>query len=301
MWRAVGMGSSSRSRRRPPAVALIVVLALGGGACSGKDEATRSGPRLSKAKLLAEGNAICAKLDKEVTAIIDQLVESAEEPTAKQSQKALRDVVPLYETAFDELRSLNPPKADEKTVDRFLALNDLAFEKLKEASKQPAQAQVFLNSDDDPFRSALEVADRFDLDACGTGGSRAEQELTAAQRSAATEVSVTTTEYAYAGLPPEVPAGPLLLGFTNKGTELHELVVTKLGDGQTIEQLLALVGESDPASDTLNVGFASAGPEGSTQLGVMTTPGTYALFCTMFGRDGVRHYAKGLATTLKVL
>lgn len=281
-------------------VAFVVALVLSGVACSGKDAATRSGPRLSKAKLLAEGNAICARLDKEVTAIIDELVESAEAPTAKQSQKALREVVPLYERAFDELRRLNPPEADEKTLDQLITLNDVAFEKLKEASKQPAQAEVFLNSDDDPFRSALEVADRFDLDACGSGGSRARQELTAAQRGAATKVAVTSTEYAYAGLPPDVPAGPLLLGFTNKGTELHELVVTKLGDGQTIEQLLALVGASDPAGDALNVGFASAGAEGSTELGVMTTPGTYALFCTMFGRDGVRHYSKGLATTLEV-
>ncbi len=295
------MRSPSPSRRRLLPVACIVMLVLTGSACSGKDTTTRSGPRLSKGQLLAQGNAICAKLDKGVTAIIDELGKRAEAPTPKQAQKALREVVPLYERALDNLRSLNPPKADEKTVDQLITLNDLAFDKLKEASKQPAQAQVFLNSDDDPFRSALEVADRYDLDECGTGGSRARHELTAAQRSAATKVSVTSTEYAYAGLPPEVPAGPLLLRFTNKGTELHELVVTKLGDGQTIEQLLALVGASDPASDALNVGFASAGPEGSTELGVMTTPGTYALFCTMFGRDGVRHYAKGMATTLKVL
>lgn len=281
-------------------VVVVVVSALLVNACSSDDSVKRTGPRLTKEQLLAKANGICVALDDAVLPIIEGLVKDEKAPTPKQSQKALRDVVPLYKKAFDDLRRLNPAEDVEKTMDQFIALNDQAFEGLNKAAEDSAQAQIFLNSDDDPFRPALEIADRNDLDECGTGGSRANEELTDVQRKAATKVSVTSTEYAYAGLPPEVPAGPMLLRFVNKGTELHELVVTKLADGQTIEQLLALVDTGEPESDTGNLGFASAGPEGSTELGVMTTPGNYALFCTMFGRDGARHYTKGLATTLNV-
>lgn len=273
---------------------------LAGGACSKDDEAKRSGPRLSKDQFLTKGNAVCVELDKGVSAIIDRLVASESAPTPKQAQAALRNVVPLYEDAFDQLRVLNPPSADEKLIDQYILLNDQAFQKLKEASKQPVQAQVFLNSDDDPFRAALEMADRYGLDDCGTGGARANEELTPSQRSAAAKVAVISKEYSYEGLSPEVQAGPVIFDFTNNGTEMHELVVTRLADGQSLEQLLALVDKADPASDTLNLGFATAGPQGSTDLGVMTTPGTYALFCSIFGRDGVRHYSKGLATTIRV-
>lgn len=286
--------------RTPLSVVAVVSIALGAFGCSSDDAAKRSGPRLSKQQFIKQGEAICTKLDKEVSAIIDKLVAGSEAPTAKQSQKALREVAPIYDDALDELRKLNPPKADEKMIDQYLALNDQGFEKLKAASKQPAQAQIFLNSDDDPFRDALEIADRYDLDACGTGGARAKTELTASQRSSATKVTVVAKDFTYEGIPAEVKNGPVLFEYSNKGTELHELVVTKLADGQTIEQLLALVNTGEPASDTLNAGFASAGPEGSTELGVMTTPGTYAVFCSMFGRDGVRHYAKGMQTTFRV-
>ncbi len=287
-------------RARLGGVLPVLLVGLIAGACGGEDAPKRSGPRLSKEQLLAEGNAVCTTLNAEVKAIIDRLVTRDEAPTAKQAQEALRDLVPLYKKAADQLRVLNPPKADEKTVDQFLVLYDIAVEKLEEASKEAARAEIFFNSDDDPFRSALEAADRYDLDRCGTGTSQAEQELTAEQRNAATKVPVTSTEYAYAGIPPEVPAGPVLLQFTNKGTELHELVVARLEGGQTLDQLLALVETADPSVDVLDIGFASAGPEGSTELGVVTTPGTYALFCTILGRDGVGHYAKGLATTLTV-
>lgn len=276
-------------------VALLSLVAFG---CSGDGEVKRTGPRLNKDQLMEKGNAICTSLDVEVTAIIDELVQSDKAPTPKQSQEALREVVPIYEDALNDLKRLNPPEADEATIDQFIALNDKAFENLKEASKKPEQAQVFLNSDDDPFRPALEVADRYGLDGCGTGGSRAKKNLTDAQKAEATKITVTSTEYAYSGLPPQVPSGPVLFKFENKGTELHEMVVTKLSDGQSLEQLLALVDAADPASDVANLGFSSAGPEGSTELGVMTTPGNYAIFCSLLTRDGTRHYAKGLATTL---
>ncbi len=278
-------------------VALFSLVAFG---CSDDGEVKRTGPRLTKEQLIENGNAICASLDVEVTAIIDELVQSDKAPTPKQSQEALRDVVPIYEDVLNDLKRLNPPEADEKTIDQFIALNDQAFETLKEAAKKPEQAQVFLNSDDDPFRAALEVADRYGLDGCGTGGSRAKKNLTDSQKAEATKITVTSTEYVYSGLPPQVPSGPVLFKFENKGTELHEMVVTKLGDGQSLEQLLALVDAADPAGDVANLGFSSAGPEGSTELGVMTTPGNYAIFCSLLTRDGTRHYAKGLATTLNV-
>lgn len=294
------MHATTCSRRAHLWVALVLLVGLAAASCSDEETVKRSGPRLSKEQLLAEGNAVCVKLNTEVTAIIDGLVTRSEAPTSKQAQEALRDLVPLYKKAADELRVLNPPESDEKTLDQFIVLYDVAVDKLEEASKEAARAEIFFNSDDDPFRSALEAADRYDLDRCGTGTSRAEQELTAEQRSAATKVPVTSTEYSYGGVPPAVPAGPVLFQFANKGTELHELVVTRLAEGQSLEQLLALVEAADPASESLDIGFASAGPEGSTELGVMTTPGTYALFCTILGRDGVGHYAKGLASTLTV-
>ena len=57
-----------------------------------------------------------------------------------------------------------------------------------------------------------------------------------------TDLTVTASEYAFDGLPREIPAGPAVFTLENSGKEFHELLLIKVNDGvtETADELLAL-------------------------------------------------------------
>ena len=92
---------------------------------------------------------------------------------------------------------------------------------------------------------------------------------------------VAATEYAFDGLPDELPAGPTSFELANDGAELHELVLVRINDGvtQTAEELLALPEEEALALVTMVPGPAFAAPGDDDYVVADLEPGNYAAVC----------------------
>lgn len=95
---------------------LLLPLAALAVACGGDGD-----DRLSREVLASKVNAICAKFDRQLTALgdpssIDEVAEFARKATG------------LAREGVAELRSLEPPEEDEQQYDRFLAEGDRVVE-----------------------------------------------------------------------------------------------------------------------------------------------------------------------------
>ena len=95
----------------------------------------------------------------------------------------------------------------------------------------------------------------------------------------ATPVTVTGTEYQFAGGEELATMGSYALTFTNVGTELHEAVVVKLADGETrpLEELLA--SEEEPETTDIAFAFACPGASSEPVAAEITEPGRYVMLC----------------------
>lgn len=141
-------------------------------------------------------------------------------------QPAVADIVA---TAPDELAD----EADRFStiVDEIAATGDGSLFESPEAAEDSATAHAF------------------DLENCGWEA-----------------VDVTATNYAFAGLPDELPSGPTSFDLSNEGEDVHELLLLRKNDGvtQSAEELLALP-EEEAMSLATPIGspaFALPGEEG---------------------------------------
>jgi hypothetical protein len=105
---------------------------------------------------------------------------------------------------------------------------------------------------------------QYDLDTCGW-----------------TTHDVQTTEYAFADIPDELPAGPASFELTNEGNEVHELILMRKNDGVTdsAEELLALPQEQAMTKVTMLGSPAFALPGASDAKVVDLEPGDYVAAC----------------------
>ncbi len=95
------------------------------------------------------------------------------------------------------------------------------------------------------------------------------------------ELGVVASEYAFGGVPAELPAGPIIVSFENIGQEIHVFEVARINDDVTLstDELLALPEEEVFTMITL-VGGAFAVCRGRTGNTVMDlTPGRYIAVC----------------------
>jgi hypothetical protein len=94
------------------------------------------------------------------------------------------------------------------------------------------------------------------------------------------ELDVQAQEYAFVGIPEEVPAGPTVVTFENIGEEAHEFALFRINDDvtMTVEELLALPQE-EAESMLTEVGgtFALPGQTGYTVIDL--TPGRHVALC----------------------
>jgi hypothetical protein len=108
------------------------------------------------------------------------------------------------------------------------------------------------------------------------------------------------TEYAFTAVgATEITEMPvLLLHGANQGAEPHEMVVLKLPEGMTIDQLLA---DESLFSQVEFIGqsFFEPGQEGDMAL-VNLPAGTYTLVCFVTAPDGQPHAAKGMVSEFTV-
>jgi hypothetical protein len=95
------------------------------------------------------------------------------------------------------------------------------------------------------------------------------------------EVDATATEYAYSGLPAELPAGDYVLRLRNDGAEPHELQLVRVNDGVTesVEEILGLP-EGEQLERVTPLTGVFAPPDGSAlQVVRLADAGTYVALC----------------------
>jgi len=93
-------------------------------------------------------------------------------------------------------------------------------------------------------------------------------------------LNLTASEYAFGGLPTELPAGGTIINLANIGEEVHEVAVMRINDDTelTLEELLALPEEEGEQYVTfLNVAFAFPDEVGHTVVNL--EPGRYVAIC----------------------
>ena len=94
------------------------------------------------------------------------------------------------------------------------------------------------------------------------------------------EANVAGTEYAFGGLPAELPAGPIIISLENIGEQVHELILIRVNDDVTLtlDELLALPEEESNTMAT-PVGFLFAFPGTAFDTVLDLTPGRYVALC----------------------
>jgi len=121
-----------------------------------------------------------------------------------------------------------------------------------------------------------------------------------------TPVSVQGRDYAYDGLPEELPAGRINLQFANVGEEEHEVVILGQAEGSeaTFEELLAAGDPEALFSQTTFEGVTFGPPDSTTYLAVDLEPGTYLFLCNLpvgGGEDGAPHHTAGMQQLVEVV
>lgn len=108
-------------------------------------------------------------------------------------------------------------------------------------------------------------------------------------------VEITGVEYAFEGVPAEVPAGLTALGFTNGGEEAHEMGVFKFAEGVTAEEALAFEGDPEEEGLVSEVGFVFGELDGDTAyVNSELDPGSYGMACFIPGPEGKSHAELGM-------
>lgn len=98
--------------------------------------------------------------------------------------------------------------------------------------------------------------------------------------------------------------GPAEITLENEGEEQHELALSLLDEGRTIQDVEDVIAEGVPDEPppwitTVDGTFAEPG-QASEPLEVTLEPGTYLLACFVTNRDGVPHAALGMLSTIEV-
>jgi hypothetical protein len=145
--------------------ALALVAGCGSGSDSSSTEATASS--LTKADFLKQGNAICAKGNKEIEQGFEEFgkehkFSKTNEPTQAELEEAAEEVlIPNIRQELDAIRALGAPSGEEAEVEKVLA----AAEKgLKQGEEDPG---AMIKEGEGPFKEANQLAREFGLVKCG--------------------------------------------------------------------------------------------------------------------------------------
>lgn len=139
------------------------------GASGASGTSGAQGPALSKSQFLAQGNAICAKGDKEINAAGKKVFSQGQAPSQATQEKFVTDtVIPNIQSQIDAIKSLSPPSGDEDQVSAITDAAQSALDKVKADPTLITQSQS--GSQSDPFAEANKLANAYGLNKCGSGG-----------------------------------------------------------------------------------------------------------------------------------
>lgn len=116
----------------------------------------------------------------------------------------------------------------------------------------------------------------------------------------AADVQVNAHEFHF-DTPETVAAGATTINMTDSGQQQHEMVLIRIEDGHTLDDLEAAI--SDPSGEppdwvTLQPSLSAVAPGQSATFSVNLTPGSYAMLCFIGDPEsGQPHAALGMVTT----
>jgi hypothetical protein len=144
------------------AVAAIAMIVAG---CGGSRDSSESTSSLTKAEFVKQGNAVCAKGNKEIQEgfeEFEQEVGSQKQPTKAQLTEAIETIVlPAVRQQVEGVKDLGAPSGEEAKVE---AITDAAEEALEKGEEDPASLTT---EKADPFAKANELANEYGLVKCG--------------------------------------------------------------------------------------------------------------------------------------
>lgn len=119
------------------------------------------------------------------------------------------------------------------------------------------------------------------------------------------DITVDLVDFNFA-IPSEIESGPKVWQINNKGNQWHEMAIVKLGEGVTIDDVLAMMSSEEPPDGPPpfeDVAFWAPNSPGET--GYVTwdlPPGEYTVLCFLpdIAGDMSAHAAHGMYTNLTV-
>jgi hypothetical protein len=139
--------------------------------------------------------------------------------------------------------------------------------------------------------------------ACGAPQPSAQQSPTVAAEPAATpvpEVVITAKEYSFAG-PESIAGGWTKVTLDNQGAKSHDLVLFRLDDGKTMDDVMAALESEGPPPDWISIfGQSSADAGKRTMFIANLVPGKYAMISFGDEEDGPPDAAKGMVKSMAV-
>ena len=155
------------SKRFTALFAALAVLAMIVAGCGGDSDSTESTSSLTKAEFVKQGNAICAKGEKEIEEGFEEFAKENNLPENKQPSKAqlteaVEEVVlPTVDEQVESIRDLGLPSEGGEEADEVLKAAEEAIEKGEEDPASLASEKA------DPFAKANKLARDYGLTKCG--------------------------------------------------------------------------------------------------------------------------------------
>ena len=148
------------------ALAAFAAIAMIAAGCGGGGDSTTDSSSLTKAEFLKQGNAVCAKGNKEIEEGFQEFEKENDlqngQPTKAQLTEAIETIVlPAVRDQVDGIEELGAPSGEEAKVE---AVTDAASEAVEEGEEDPAS---LTSEKADPFAEANELANEYGLVKCG--------------------------------------------------------------------------------------------------------------------------------------
>jgi hypothetical protein len=129
----------------------------------------------------------------------------------------------------------------------------------------------------------------------------AKREEVAAEPPRPPTVTITASDFAFEA-PDTIPSGVVTVRLVNRGPSLHHVQFLRLGEGKTLDSLLAALRHPGPppAWVTEVPGPNPPAPNASAELTVRLAAGNYAIACFVPDAHGVPHLAMGMVRPVVV-
>jgi uncharacterized cupredoxin-like copper-binding protein len=99
---------------------------------------------------------------------------------------------------------------------------------------------------------------------------------------------------------PDTIDGDAALRITNAGSEPHEMIVLRLDDGATADDVARALADGAPPPGTALGGMQALLPGATQQLQLDLEPGEYAVICHVPSADGTPHHVRGMIRQVTV-